>query len=203
MAYHPSYGVFAVGDVKGIWTVRRSSTGNKGTWATVDSFYTPREWTAGSAKCILATSSKIHVVGSAYNASTRKTHWVVRSSSDGGLTWSITDMALTGISVDARGIVEDTSGNLVVCGQVTGAAGDLRWVVRKGTPGTTWVKQGKKLVPVATMTWTTIDPGYQLVPGKPAQPNAITADSNGNIYVSGSAQDASGIYHWIVRKLTP
>ena len=73
MAYHPTHGVFVVGDLNGIWTVRRSSNGNRDTWATVDSFSTRREWTSGSAKCILATPSKIHVVGSAYNASTRKT----------------------------------------------------------------------------------------------------------------------------------
>ena len=200
MAFHPTYGVFAVGDVNGIWTVRRSPNGEKGTWTTVDSFYTNRVWTSGSAKCILVTSSKIHVVGSAYNASTRKTHWVVRTSSNGGLTWSITDMALTGTSVEARGIVEDTSGNLVVCGRATGAAGGWDWIVRKGTPGTTWVKQGKNQVPVATMTWTTSD-DYQLAAGKSAQPNAITRDNYGNIFVSGSAQDASGIDHWIVRKL--
>lgn len=200
MAYHSSYGVFAVGDVNGIWTVRRSPSGERGTWTTVDSFYTRREWTSGSAKCILATSSKIHVVGSAYNASTRKNHWVVRSSSDGGLTWSITDMALTGSSVEARGSVQDTSGNLVVCGQATGAAGGLAWIVRKGTPGTKLVKQGKQWVEVATINWTTSD-DFQLVSGKPAQPNAITTDTHGNIFVSGRAQDANGVDQWIVRKL--
>jgi hypothetical protein len=76
----------------------------------------------------------------------------------------------------------------------------LAWIVRKGTPGTTWVKQGKNLVPVATITWTTSD-NYQLVPGKLAQPNAITIDTHGNIFVSGRAQDASGIDQFIVRKL--
>ena len=202
MAYHPTHGVFVVGDLNGIWTVRRSSTGNQGTWATVDSFYTNREWTSGSAKCIFASSSKIHVVGSAYNASTRKTHWVVRSSADGGLTWSITDMALTGSNVEARGIVEDADRNLIVCGQIAGTAGDLRWIVRKGTPGTKQVKQGGKWVTIATMTWTTSD-DFQLVPGKDTRPNAITTDSNGNIYVSGYAQDANGVNQWIVRKLAP
>lgn len=201
MAWHPSYGVFAVGDVKGVWTVRRSNTGNVGTWATVDSFYTPREWTSGSAKCIVASSTKIHVVGSAYNASTRKTHWIVRSSADGGLTWSITDMAMTGVNVEARGIVEDAAGNLMVCGQIPGAAGDLHWIVRKGAPGTKLVKQGGKWVTVATMTWTTSD-DFQLAAGKSAQPNAITTAA-GITYVSGRAQDASGVDQWIVRKLLP
>ena len=54
----------------------------------------------------------------------------------------------------------------------------------------------------ATVTWTTSD-DFQLVSGKPAQPNAITTDSNGKIYVSGRAQDANGVDQWIVRKLTP
>jgi hypothetical protein len=201
LAFDSSNGVFAVGEVNGLWTVRRSATGQSNSWATVDSFYTRREWTSGTAKFILATPSKIHVAGSAYNASTGKTHWVVRSSSDGGLTWSITDnVAPVGGFAEAAGIVEDASGNLVVCGKVTGAAGDLHWIARKGTPGSKLVKQGKVWVQVATMTWTTSD-DYQLVPGKSAQPNGITTDAHGNIYVSGNAHDASGVYYWIVRKL--
>lgn len=99
-------------------------------------------------------------------------------------------------------VVEDAAGNLIVCGQIAGAAGDLHWIVRKGTPGTKLVKQGGKWVTIATMTWATSD-DFQLVPGKVASPNAITTDSNGNIYVSGHAQDANGVNHWIVRKLTP
>ncbi|MEI6785607.1 MAG: hypothetical protein WCQ21_32360 [Verrucomicrobiota bacterium] len=200
MACHPTKGVFVVGDVNGIWTVRRSPNGEKGTWTTVDSFYTNRVWTSGNANCILATPSKIHVVGSAYNASTRKNLWVVRSSSDGGLTWSITDMALAG---EAKGIVEDISGNpgnLVTNLVVIGAAGGSGWIVRKGTPSITYVKQGKNLVPVATMTWTTID-DYPVATGKSAVANAITKDIQGSIFVSGHAQDATGVEQFIVRKL--
>jgi hypothetical protein len=201
IAFHPTNGVFAVGAVNGLWTVRRSSTGDKGTWSTVDSFYTRREWTSGTAKFILATPSKIHVAGSAYNAGTKKTHWVIRSSADGGLTWSITDnLAPVGGSAEATGIVEDAAGNLVVCGFVTGSAGDSSWIVRKGVAGTKLVKQGKQWVAVPTINWTTTD-DYQLVTGKSAQPNGITTDPNGNIYVGGRAQDASGIDQWIVRKL--
>lgn len=202
LGFHSSHGVFEVGDEKGIWTVRRSSTGDTGTWVVVDSFYSPREWTSGSAKSVFLSSAKLHVVGSAYNASTRKNHWVVRTSSDGGQSWSIADMALTGSSVEARGIVEDPAGNLIVCGQVAGAAGDLHWIVRKGVPGTKLVKQGKQWVQVATINWSTSD-DFQLVPGRSAVPNAIATDSHGNIYVSGHAQDVNGVDQWIVRKLTP
>ena len=200
MAYHPDYGLFAVGDVNGIWTVRRSASGESTTWATVDSFYTQREWTSGSAKCILATPSKIHVVGSAYKYHSGS-HWVVRSSANGGQTWAITDDYAPTMPAEARGLVQDGSGNLVVCGYVIGSAGGYQWTVRKGTPGTKLVKQGKQWVQVETITWTTID-SYQLAPGKSALPNGITTDANGNIYVGGSAQDASGIDWWIVRKLS-
>ncbi len=202
LAFHPSYGVFAVGDANGIWTVRRSPNGDLGTWTTVDSFYVSRQWTSGSAKFILATPSVIHVAGSAYNATTRKTHWVIRSSADGGETWSITDsLAPAGASAEARGIIEDADHNLVVCGYVTGAAGDMHWVVRKGTPGTKLVKQGKVWVQVVYFAWTTSD-DFQLVSGKTAQPNAMTTDLHGNIFVGGAALDASGKANWIVRKLS-
>jgi hypothetical protein len=202
-AFHPSYGVFVVGDVNGRWTVRRSPNGDKGTWTTVDSFYVSRQWTSGSAKFILATPSLIHVAGSAYNATTRKTHWVIRSSADGGATWSITDsLAPAGASAEARGIIEDAAGNLVVCGFVTGAAGDMHWVVRKGTPATKLVKQGGVWVQVAYIAWTTSD-DFQLVSGKTAQPNAMTTDLHGNIFVGGAALDASGNANWIVRRLSP
>jgi hypothetical protein len=202
LGFHSTYGVFAVGEVNGIWTVRRSLSGNLGTWATVDSFYAQRDWTSGIARCILAAPSKIHVVGSAYKYR-QGNHWIVRSSSDGGQTWAITDDYAPSIPAEARGIAQDTSGNLWVCGSSIASAGGYQWVIRKGTPGTKLVKQGKQWVQVETMTWTNIGNPYQLVPGKSAWPNGITIDNNGNIFVGGYADDANGAHHWIVRKLTP
>jgi len=199
LAYHQTHGVFAVGDAKGIWTVRRSASGNPGTWSTVDSFYAARQWTGGSARCILATPSRIHVVGSAYKYRSGN-HWIVRSSSDGGNTWAILDDYAPSMPAQAQGIVQDAAGNLVVCGYVAGAGGSYQWTVRKGTPGTKLVKQGKQWVQVETITWATID-SYQLAAGKSAQPNGITIDPQGTIYVAGNATDASGVMQWIVRKL--
>ena len=200
LGFHSSYGVFAVGEVNGVWTVRRSLSGNLGTWATVDSFYTQREWTSGRALCILTTPSKIHVVGSAYKYR-NGSHWVVRSSSDGGQTWAITDDYAPTIPSEARGIVQDASGNLWVCGSSIANAGGTQWVIRKGTPGTKLVKQGKQTVQVETITWTNIGNPYQLASGKSALPNGITIDNYGNIFVGGYADDANGVHHWIVRKL--
>ncbi|MCL4785955.1 MAG: SBBP repeat-containing protein [Verrucomicrobia bacterium] len=200
LGFHPSYGVFAVGEVSGIWTVRRSSSGNTGTWTTVDSFYTARNWIGGKALCILTTPSKIHVVGSAYKYR-QGNHWIVRSSSDGGQTWAITDDYAPSIPSEARGIVQDAAGNLWVCGTTVASAGGLQWVLRKGTPGTKLVKQGKNWVQVETMTWTNVADPYQLAPGKSALPNGITIDTNGNIFIGGNATDANGVDHWVVQKL--
>jgi hypothetical protein len=197
LGVHSSYGVFAVGEVNGIWTVRRSASGNLGTWTTVDSFSVDRAWTSGRALCILTTPSKIHVVGSAYKYR-NGSHWIVRTSSDGGQTWAITDDYAPSIPSEARGIVQDTSGNLWVCGSSVATAGGTQWVIRKGTPGTKWDKQRKQYV--ETINWTTVNT-YQLAPGKPALPNGITLDNVGNVFVGGSAQDSAGVDHWIVRAL--
>jgi hypothetical protein len=201
LGFHSSYGVFAAGEVNGIWTVRRSANGESGTWTTVDSFYTARDWLGGRALNILATPSKIHVVGSAYKYR-QGNHWIVRSSSDGGQTWAITDDYAPSVPAEARGIVQDAAGNLWVCGTTVASVGGNQWVVRKGTLGTKLVKQGKQWIQVETITWTTSDT-YQLASGKPAQPNGITSDGFGNIFVSGNATDANGVNQWIVRKLTP
>ena len=96
----------------------------------------------------------------------------------------------------------DAAGKIFVCGQAANSLGKLYWLVRKGTPGTKQVKQGGKWVTIATVTWTTSD-AFQLAAGKEAVANGITADASGNVLVSGRAQDASGVDHWIVRKLTP
>jgi hypothetical protein len=199
MAYHPVYGVFVVGEANGIWTVL-GETGNAGSWATVNTFKTT-EWTKSSATAIVTTSSgAVHVAGRAYSSKTRKYHWMVRSSYDGGATWTVSDTySYGGSTVNVSCIVEDAAGNLLVSGSVTDSAGKLWWLVRKGVPGTKRVKQGGNWVTVPTVTWTNSDL-YQLVAGQPAQANGITI-ANGNIFVGGSAANAAGVNQLIVRKL--
>jgi hypothetical protein len=201
--YHPSYGVFAVGDVNGAWIVRRSATGNAGTWATVNTFKTT-EWTRSSATTIVTTGSgAVHVAGWAYSSKTRKYHWMVRSSYNGGATWSSSDTySYGGSTMNVSTITEDAAGNLFVCGQAADSAGKLWWLVRKGVPGTKRVRQGGKWVTVPTVTWTNSDL-YQLVAGQPARANGLTVDSNGTVFASGRAADAAGVNDWIVRQLAP
>ena len=203
LGFHPTYGAFAVGDANGSWTVRRSVTGNAGSWAAVDTFKTT-EWTQASARSIVATASgALHVAGWGYSSNTRKYHWMVRSSYNGGATWSISDSySYGGSTVYVAGITEDAAGNLFVCGQVSNSAGKLWWLVRKGVPGIKRVKQGGKWVNVPTITWSNSDL-YQMVSGQPAQANGLTVDPTGAVFASGRAADAAGVNQWIVRKLTP
>lgn len=201
--FHPSYGVFAVGDANGAWTVRRSATGNAGSWAAVDTFKTT-QWTQASARSIVATSSgAIHVAGWGYSSQTRKYHWLVRSSYNGGATWSLSDTySYGGGTVYVSGITEDSSGKLFVSGSVSDSAGQLWWLVRQGVPGTKRVKQGGKWVTVPIVTWSNSDL-YRLAAGQPAQANGLTVDATGAVFASGRAANAAGVNQWIVRKLAP
>jgi hypothetical protein len=204
IGFHPTRGVLVVGDPYSVWTVRRSASGNAGTWATVDSFYSSTEWTSGHATyVVVANSGTIYVAGWAYSTRTQKNQWIVRTSADGGTTWTISDnFNYGGATLAVWGMTQDAAGNLFVCGQAANSAGSLYWLVRKGTPGTKLVKQGGKWVRVPTMTWTTSDV-FQLASGKEAVAFGITGDALGNVFVSGRAADATGVDHWIVRKLTP
>lgn len=188
--------VFAVGDVVdsagySTWTVRRSDD-QGATWETVVDSFRTAEWTSSTAHGIAVTESgTIYVTGQAFYSSRRNGgwRWVVRTSNDGGHTWSISDNTTAGVS--GRGVAVDADGKPYVCGYGNGT-----WLVRKLSEVTT-MKKGK---PVATPTWNTIDQ-FQFAPGQAARANGITIDIAGNLYVSGSAKDATGVDHWIVRKL--
>lgn len=203
LGLHPSYGMFAVGDANGAWTVRRSGTGNAGSWSSVDTFKTT-EWTQTTARSIVATGSgALHVAGWGYSSKTRKYHWLVRSSYNGGATWSISDAYnYGGSSVYVAGTTQDAAGNILVCGQASDSAGKLWWLVRKGVPGTKQAKQGGKWVTVPTVTWSNSDL-YQLAAGQPARALGLAVSPDGSVFASGWANDAAGVKQWIVRRLAP
>lgn len=201
LTYDSSYGVFAVGEINGSWTVRRSFLGDAGTWTTLNTFKTS-EWTKSSATAIATTlSGAIHAAGWAYSSKTRKNHWMVRSSYDAGATWTISDTySYGGSTVNVSAIAVDATGKLFVGGQVSDSAGKLWWLVRKGVPGTKRVKQDGKWVTVPTVTWSNSDL-YQLAAGQPARANGLTVAPDGTVFASGRAADAAGVNQWIVRKL--
>jgi hypothetical protein len=175
----------------------------------VDTLQTADGWTgwlSGSAEAIAVDSQgTIYVVGAAtYQGSKNRNAtpvnlWLVRQSTDGGAAWTTVDSFSysSGTTPHAKGIAFDRSGNPIVCGYVTTAQGD-RWLVRKRTPITTYVKQGK---PVTTLSWVTSDDFQLPTGGQSAQGEDVTCDASGNIYATGRAGDTAGVDHWITRKL--
>lgn len=202
IAFHLDGAVFAAGNKVNAatramsWIVLRSTTGSS-PWEAVDTFQVG-DWSGTSAGgCLVTPDGTLYVSGSAYNAGTRKTHWIVRTSADGGYSWTISDnFSLGGSGAQVFEIAQDATGNLYVCGQAADKRGKVFWLVRKWGPVTTIVK-GK---PVTRWAWTTSDT-YQLAAGRPALPLGLTVDPNGNVFACGRAQDAGGIEHFIVRKL--
>ncbi len=200
MAYHPTYGVFAVGEVNGFWTVRRSTHGDAGTWQTKDTFTVRRQWGGGKASSVLvARNGDIYVAGRALQWNTGANHWVVRRSTNGGETWSIVDSALVTGSGEPTGIAEDANGRIVVCGFI-GSTGDRRWIVRRGQQVTTTSTKRGKTVTSTVWEWTTID-DHQPVPGTVWRANAVTVNAQGDLYVSGYGVDPNGVGQFMVRRL--
>ena len=204
IAFHTTRGVFTACDMDitgspgiPVWTVRRSPSGNSNTWTTVDTFKSPTIKPYGSARDIVVTDSgTIYVSGWTYNVNTRLQTWVVRSSADGGVTWTISDSYTGSWGAEGSSIALDSVGNLFVCGRVLDSSGSSHWLVRKGTTVVKLVKQVK----VSTVVWANSDV-FQLAPNRAAMGLDLNRDSSGNMFVCGNAADATGVDHWIVRKL--
>lgn len=183
----PGAGIFVVGYPYGSsatsWLVRRSVSGEPGTWSTVDSPF------AGGAEEISSDGAgNIYVVGSRYIQVTAKSGyqaWVTRKSSDGGSTWSTVDTFSypSNKGTYANGIGRDADGNVMVVGRGLDAQGQFHWLVRTIVSG----------------AWTTVD-DFQFSSGKHSAASGVVTDAAGNLLVSGFGYDVAGS-HWIVRRL--
>lgn len=131
------------------------------------------------------------------NSKGQSGYWIVRKSSDQGMTWSTVDQfALPGGTYSlgiARGFGKDTLGNIYVVGmaQVTqNGANSSYWIVRKSSD------RGS--------TWTTVDNfHYGLSFGSEAR--AVICTPSG-IFVSGGGQKpylkSGALDRWLVRRST-
>jgi hypothetical protein len=205
VAFVPNVGLIATGGIttttKGTtttsWVVRKSLDGSAGSWSTVDVIAPPAGYTAMARAVTSDINGNIYVVGETYSLVTVSKHsssviekWLVRQISPGATTWTTVDAFSypTGMAAIAYGIGRDSFGNPVVAGTGEDSTGAWHWVVRRPVQG----------------AWQTVD-DYQLAPGQPAAAgggweDCVTADAAGNVLVTGSAVDASGVEHWIVRR---
>jgi hypothetical protein len=203
----PGIGLFAVGfneQTKTLgygWLVRRSLTGESATWSTVDLVQLPKQSgfvqygaamaVAGDAQGnVYVAGSFKRVVGSGKTASLAK-QWLVRRSNNSGNanSWADADIFVyvSGQESSAWGIARDSAGNYVAVGRGYDSQGTAHWIVRRSN---------------AQGGWQTVD-DYQLAPGSDAVAQGVVTDAAGNLLVNGWAWDASGIEHWIVRRLAP
>ncbi|MFA6301771.1 MAG: hypothetical protein WC627_01385 [Legionella sp.] len=158
------------------------------TGTVLDNFYLKPAASARATSSMVDLNGTLFVAGSAYTASNND-HWVVRKSTDGGLTWTTVDdyqlVAGANTTTDIEpAIGKDTNGNLYVAGIGFDASRVPHWIVRKSS------NQGA--------TWTTVD--NFVTNGSVTIATGVTADANGNVYVSGYGSTKSTGYHWFVRK---
>jgi hypothetical protein len=190
MSFVPGAGLFVVGSLYSnslnTWLVRRSLDGGS-TWASVDTY----QLSTGQESYARGVSSdaqgNIYVVGYAHD-STATAHWIVRSSTNAGTTWSTVDTFsyVAGKPAVGHAIGRDSAGQVVVAGVGQDSQGTGHWLVRRPSP---------------TGGWATVD-DYQLAAGQNTDVRAVAVDAAGNVLVSGDANDANGT-HWIVRRTNP
>jgi hypothetical protein len=202
----PGRGVFVVGahfaSPNGVWLVRKSPTGEPGTWTTVDGPYTDA---AAHAVCgdgrgnIYVAGEKFVVTGTTGSRKQTQTTgywaWVTRMSADGGQSWTDVDTySLTSApntSARPSAIASDATGRIYVVGEAmdgtSSSVAALHWIVRTTD---------------ASGRWVTIDdpPEFQNRLGSGAL--GVACDAAGNILVTGFANPGDGSSsHWIVRRL--
>jgi hypothetical protein len=190
IAFHPTAGVLVAGRVANVWTVRRSIDGVN--WVPMDSFKDTGGSSSSAEAITVDGAGTIYVAGRADQSVRAKgrtiysNNWVVRRSTNGGATWAVVDRFGALGQGSAEGITVGNGGTVFV----SGSAPDS-WVVRKGSTDAT----GK-------MNWTTSEQ-FQLVPGQSATAWGITTGLGGNIFATGGGNDATGVSHWVTRKLMP
>lgn len=166
------------------WVVRKSTDAGA-TWSTVSDYQLISN-SNSMATAIHSTSGAIYVGG--YGTDGTADHWIIRKSTNGGVTWStVSDYFLIagkGARVNALG--KDSAGNLYAGGYTTDTNNIRHWIVRKSADGGS--------------NWTTVD-DYQFDANYNSNILALTGDSAGNLYVAGTGGDLTTT-HWIVRKST-
>jgi len=170
------------------WIVRKSATGERGSWEVVDDYVSEKTVFGGVPKGIGSDfQGKLYVAGSESLSYPDKKkyrhHWIVRMSPDGSPgSWETVDSYSHGETGNAlaKGVVGDVSGNIYVVGGGYENFGDSDWIVRKGSS-------------YSKGYWKTVDE-YRFK-GKSSEALGITIDPFGNLYTIGRSTGT-----WLVRK---
>jgi len=146
----PSGSLYAVGNdypADGYWKQLVLASGNSGsTWSLLDEFRPPGTfvdfWFGMGGGITSDSTGNLYVSSFTYDyASTDRTGWYVRRSTDGGLTWTtVADFAVGPVSSgsDDVAVARDGSGNVYVAAcdiYSSGSGFSHLWTVRKGVGG--------------------------------------------------------------------
>jgi hypothetical protein len=191
---HPTAGILAVGSAQiaktkpPAWIVRRSLDGGS-TWSIIDIFQLSSQLGSRALSAGADALGNIYVVGTGelMSKGTAYGHWVVRRSMNGGSSWTSVDSYQFSTSGDslANRFAADSNGNLYVSGTASATKeGAAHWIVRK--------------YPRGTGAWQT-DDDFQFLPGQSSEPQAMTPNGFGNVFIGGLSFSSSGS-HWLVRR---
>jgi hypothetical protein len=167
------------------WVTLRSADGGT-TWSKVD-VLTPPNFKAYPYAVVEDPAGRVFV-GGWFSDTANRDHYLVRRSLNGGTTWTtVEDLVGPYAGGDLATGMAATPAGVFSVGRIASV-----WSVRRSTNGGT--------------TWTTVDT-YQSVPGRTymSWPKGIAADTNGSLYVTGTAEfliNKAIQNRWITRKST-
>lgn len=173
--------VFVAGNTAAGRIVRRSTDAGE-TWMTVDTI----PGGDGNDPCSAGNLARTASDALYFAAGCDSTGVVVRRSADGGDTWAEVDaFQYTTTAATRMGTLGvDASGQAYVGGHATQPLdGSTHWLIRRGT---------------GAGTWNTVD-DFQLAASNHASAATFFGSADA-IYVAGSANDAGGLPHFVLRR---
>ncbi len=183
--------VFAIGNgsdgANTHWIVRRSAD-QGATWTTVDNYMLAAGKDAHPYTINMDSLGNLYACGYALGTPAGA-HWIVRKSTDAGLSWNTVDdfQYLSPNDSVPTTLTGDSLGNMFVSGSGRVTDQTFHWLTRKSTD------QGA--------TWSTVD-DFNYVAGKGSVSQGIIIDSLNNLYATGFGADSTNINHWLTRKST-
>lgn len=171
------------------WVIRRSTSGNSGSWTTVDDLLN-----ATTRNMAFVSGAGLFAVGFTAETRSLSAGWLVRRSLDRGSTWSTVDLYQLAPGKQnnyqdaaALGIASDARGTIYVVGSVHLASNNYlnQWLIRSSAD--------------SGSTWTTAN-SFSYLPGKASSAWGAGRDASGTIVAVGRGTDAQGVFHWLVRR---
>lgn len=184
------------------WLVQKSTDGGQ-TWELISDFNFVKGKYAGAQAIHIDQGGTIYVGGYGWEGFTDfdDVHWIVRKSSDDGLTWKTIRAVSYGggksesplgcsrcNDAEVKAIATDSKGTVFVAGIGVDVHGFVHWLVQRSSDGGVF--------------WSTVsDQKYELGRGgSTMETTAITVDHLDNIYVAGFGYNYKAGGKWVVSK---